>query len=642
MKYIDVKTAAKNWGLTERRITTLCRKERISGARKENGLWLIPDDAAKPQDGRRTKLNNTVTSARLLPLPIGVSDFRKLVDNYYYVDKTLLIKDFLDTRPQVTLFTRPRRFGKTLAMNMLQTFFEISEEDNSRYFKNKKIWDCGREYQKEQGQYPVIFITFKDVKFSTWQKTYEAIQDVISREYRRHIYLLDSPRCNEYDKKYFRSVLEGSATEVGMTRAFQDLSYMLHAHYEKSVVIIIDEYDTPIQQGYSSGYYDQIVGFMRNLFSGAFKDNPCLAFGFLTGILRVAKESIFSGLNNLTIHSILEEKYSSYFGFTSAEVREMAEYYNVTDKYDEICTWYDGYRFGRQDIFNPWSVINYFYNNYTPRAFWQSTGDNSIIRQIVSEADDETAEHLRQLMQGQIISSYVDTSVIYPEIKNNPTTVYSFLLAAGYLKIVQKTDCHDGNAICDIAIPNREIFYVYEKEILSALSDILPQSTVLAVQQAIFQQDIPEFQTQLQKLLLHTISSFDYANEIFYHGLMLGICAVMNHLYYVDSNRESGYGRYDIQLRPLDRTMPGILIELKVIKGSLSEEQTEVQLEQSAHDALDQIDRKKYLTAMKQEGITQFIKIGIAFHKKHVKLVSKTELLPGGPHEHSKINHPQL
>ena len=248
---------------------------------------------------------------------------------------------------------------------------------------------------------------------------------------------------------------------------------MLQKHYNQSAIIIIDEYDTPIQQGYTGGYYEQIIGFMRNLLSGAFKDNSNLAYGFLTGILRVAKESIFSGLNNLTVHSILDDKYSKYFGFTADEVNKMAEYYDVADKYDDICEWYDGYRFGSEDIFNPWSVINYFYNDCTAKAYWQSTGDNSIIRQIVAESDSETADNLRKLLQGEIVSSYVDTSVIYPEIKKNPTTIYSFLLAAGYLKTVKNDDIPDDNFICDIAIPNKEIFYVYEKEILSALSDVI-------------------------------------------------------------------------------------------------------------------------------------------------------------------------
>ncbi len=623
--YIDVKTAAERWGFTEKKITRLCRDGRIEGAIKEGGLWQIPENAEKPMDGRRgkvSKMNNTDK----LPLPIGVSDFKKLVSGYYYVDKTMLIKEFLDARPQVSLFTRPRRFGKTLAMDMIKTYFEISDEDTSKYFKNKKIWSCGTKYRNEQGQYPVIFVTFKDIKYSTWESAFNAIREVIANEYRRHDYLLDSPKCTEYDRNYFNNIISGEITEVTLARAFSMLSFMLKNHHGKSAIIIIDEYDTPIQQGYMADYYTQITGFMRNLFSGAFKDNPYLAYGFLTGILRVAKESIFSGLNNLKVNSVLDKKFSEHFGFTKEEIKEMMSYYDNADKYDEICDWYDGYRFGETDIFNPWSVLNYMDEKCVAKAYWQSTGDNSIIRQIVSDADDETAENLRSLMQGKIVSSYIDTSVIYPEIKSNPFTIYSFLLAAGYLKIVKKDELPDENSFCDVSIPNKEIKFVYEREILSALSDVISQSTVIAIQKAIMTQDIPKLQEHLQKLLITTISSFDYAYENFYHGLMLGICAVMNNLYRVDSNRESGHGRYDIQLCPIhNKKLPGIIIELKIAEKDISESNIDAELDKMANVALNQIDDKQYTVDMKQQGITKFLKIGIAFYKKHIMLKSKTE-----------------
>lgn len=625
MGYMDVKTAADRWKVTERRITTLCRDGRIEGVKKEGGLWLIPDNATKPKDGRRDKYSRAIKTSTKLPLPIGVSDFKELVSGYYYVDKTLMIKEFIDFKPKVSLFTRPRRFGKTLAMDMLKTFFEISDTDTSKYFKNKRIWSCGTKYRCEQGKYPVIFVTFKDIKFATWEQTYTAIREMIANEYLRHEVLLTSDKCNEFEKDYFRKVVDGTITEVSMARAFQELSHMLNKHYGRPAVIIVDEYDTPIQNGYTEGYYEQVTGFMRNLLSGAFKDNANLSYGFLTGILRVAKESIFSGLNNLKVYSILEERYSEYFGFTQDEIRDIMEYYNKTDKYGEICEWYDGYCFGNTEIFNPWSVLNYMDENCQAKAYWQSTGDNSIIRQIVAEADDETADNLRKLMQGQMVSSYVDTSVIYPEIRNNPTTIYSFLLSAGYLKVIKKDELHDGNAICDIAIPNKEIFYVYEKEILSALTNVIPQSTAIAIKQAIIKQDVPGLQDNLQKLLLNSISSFDYAHENFYHGLILGICAIMNDLYRVESNRESGHGRYDIQLSPKDKKMPGIMIELKVLKDGIAETRIDSELEKSARDALAQIEKKQYVTAMKQNGVTHFFKVGVSFYKKHVKLMSEIE-----------------
>ncbi len=623
MRYIDVKTAADRWELTERRITALCRDGRIEGAKKEAGMWLIPDSTEKPKDGRRNKSLRVTKIDAGLPVPIGVSDFKELVSQYYYVDKTLMIKEFIDSKPKVSLFTRPRRFGKTLAMDMLKTFFEISDTDTSKYFTNKKIWSCGEIYRREQGKYPVIFVTFKDIKFATWKETYTAIREIVANEYLRHDVLLMSDKCNEFEKAYFRKVVDGTITEVSMTRAFLELSRMLHKHYGRPAVIIIDEYDTPIQQGYMEGYYGQITAFMRNLLSGAFKDNSNLSYGFLTGILRVAKESIFSSLNNLKVNSILEDRCSEYFGFTKDEIRDITEYYGRTDKYDEISEWYDGYRFGDTDIFNPWSVLNYMDENCTAKAYWQFTGDNSIIRQIVAKADDETADNLRKLMQGQKVSSYVDTSVIYPEIKNDPTTIYSFLLSAGYLKVVKKEELHDGNAICDIAIPNKEITYVYEREILSAFANMFSQSTAIAIRQAIIRQDAPKLQDNLQKLLLNSISSFDYAHENFYHGLILGICAIMNNLYRVDSNRESGHGRYDIQLSPYDKKMPGIIIELKVLKDGIAETRIDRELENSARDALAQIERQQYITAMKQDGITRFFKVGVSFYKKHVKLMSE-------------------
>lgn len=312
------------------------------------------------------------------------------------------------------------------------------------FISGKKIWACGKKYREYQGKYPVIFITFKDIKFNTWEETFDAIKDVFSKETHRHSELRTSDRCDEYDKKIFDRLLSGEVNEVELSAALLNLSRMLHWHYGIAPIIIIDEYDIPVQQGYMRGYYDKVILFMRNLFSGGLKDNKHLSFGFLTGILRVAKESIFSGLNNLTINSVLDNKYSSYFGFTSEEVKEMAEYYGASDKYGEICEWYDGYRFGKTDIFNPWSVINYFNNECEPRAFWQSTA--------------------------------------------------------------------------------------------------------VSIQEAVFSGNNRKLKTLIQTLLTQSVSSFDTAGENFYHGFMLGLCALLGE-YFVSSNRESGDGRYDIQLK---------------------------------------------------------------------------------------------
>lgn len=616
-KNITTKEAAALWNISERRVSVLCREGRISGAVKEGRSWLIPADAEKPTDNR-VKNGAYIKPVRpdRLPLPIGISDYRLASSEYYYIDKTMMIKDFIDERPMVSLFTRPRRFGKTLNMDMIRTFFEKTDEDTSVYFRDKKIWSCGQKYRDYQGKYPVIFVSFKDVKCDTWEEAYELICKIIRKEFERHSELLESSSLSEYDKSYIDKVLNGQAEKTDMTLSFSQLSQMLHQHYDVAPIIIIDEYDIPIQQGYMKGYYDKVILFMRNLFSGGLKDNKHLSYGFLTGILRVAKESIFSGLNNLTINSVLDNKYSSYFGFTPEEVREMATYYGVADKYDEICEWYDGYRFGKSDIFNPWSVINYFNNECEPRAFWQSTGSNDIIGEILAEADKDIYDRLTSLIKGESFPTYIDTGVIYPQIKNNPSTIYSFLLVAGYLKTTKTSLSFNGDFMCEVSLPNKEISYVYNKEILQQLDSIIPQATAIAIQEAIYSGDGGKLKVLIQTLLTHSVSCYDTAKENFYHGFMLGLCALLGGSY-VTSNHESGDGRYDIQLMPKKANLPGIVIELKAEKNC-----SEDALKKLAETALKQIVDKKYDTEMTAKGIKTIYKYGVAFSGKNVEVTT--------------------
>lgn len=559
--------------------------------------------------------DKTVTEDKIkLPLPVGVSDYRLASTEYYYVDKTMMIKDFIDERPMVSLFMRPRRFGKTLNMDMLRTFFEKTNEDTSVYFKDKKIWQCGEKYRAYQGKYPVIFVTFKDIKFNTWKETFDAIRQVFSLEAQSHSELQTSDKCDEYDKKIFEKLLTGEVNEVELSGALLNLSRMLHKHYGIAPIIIVDEYDIPIQQGYMKGYYEEVILFMRNLFSGGFKDNKHLSYGFLTGILRVSKESIFSGLNNLAINSVLDNKYSSYFGFTTEEIHDMTKYYGVEDKYEEICQWYDGYRFGKTEIFNPWSVINYFNNECEPRAFWLSTGSNDIIGEIIAEADSEIYDKLVSLVNGETFTTYIDTSVIYPQIKNNPSSIYSFLLVAGYLKVLKCTTAFNGDYMCEVGLPNKEISFVYHKEILQQLDNIIPLNTAISIQEAIFSGDNIRLKKLIEKLLLQSVSSFDTAGENFYHGFMLGLCALLGE-YFVSSNKESGNGRYDIQLKPTRKGLPGILIELKAEKKCSDD-----QLRKLSESALQQIIDKNYDTELKVAGINNIYKYGVAFSGKKVEI----------------------
>lgn len=612
--YMTTQDAADLWKISTRRISILCKEGRISGAYKDGKQWMIPVYAEKPADNRlRETQRYGRKPMKKLPLPIGISDYRKASSEYYYVDKTLMIRDFIDERPQVSLFTRPRRFGKTLNMDMLRTFFEISDEDTSIYFRNKKIWACGAEYQAYQGKYPVIYVTFKDVKCETWESTYDFISKILRNEFERHSELLESSRLSSFEKKYYIDVLNGRANENDIAMAFLNLSRMLHEHHGTAPIIIIDEYDTPIQQGHMREYYDQIIDFMRALFSGGLKDNPHLSYGFLTGILRVAKESIFSGLNNLKINSILDNRYSEYFGFTPAEVQEMSIYYGVPEKYDEMCEWYDGYRFGNTEIFNPWSVIGYFGNECTPRAFWQSTGSNDIISEVLKLATPETMERLKALMQGEAFVTHIDTGVIYPQIQKNPSSIYSFLLVTGYLKSVKAAQPFGSDYMCEVALPNKEISYVYSKEILSQLENLIPPSAAIAIQEAIYTMDISALQKRLEEFLIQTISYHDAANETFYHGLILGLCAMLDNCYRITSNREAGDGRFDIQMKPLDGKLPGIIIELKAAKDYSQE-----QLNVLAQKALEQIDERGYAKDMDLEAVSVILKYGIAFSGKKV------------------------
>ena len=611
MLYISADEAARKWNISVRRVQQMCKSGEIPGAVKEGRSWVLPEDVQQPV--RKT----LKTSRALLPLPVGISSYVEAVSNYYYVDKTLLIRDFVDTLPKVSLFTRPRRFGKTLNMDMLRVFFEKTEEDTSCWFKDKKIWSCGEAYRKHQGRYPVIFLTFKDVKYSTWENALSDISEIIRMEYSRHAELRESGKCTEYEKSFYAKIISGDAEEVELARSLSVLSAMLHKHAGMPAVIIIDEYDTPIQQGHEAGYYKEVIGFIRNLFSGAFKDNPHLAYGFLTGILRVAKESIFSGMNNLKVNTIMDDRFSAYFGFTENEVEEMLAYYGCPEKMPEAKSWYDGYRFGNSDVFNPWSIINYADEHFFPKTFWQSTGSNAIIGDILKTATPETMESLKKLLQGGQVTTYVDTGVIYPEILHNPSSIYSFLLMTGYLKNEGISPQSDGNYICNVSIPNKEISFVYEKEILTRWGIPETESTAARIQQAFYEQDEAKLAKYIEEYLRQTVSFFDTTDEIFYQGLVLGFIAILNNRYYVRSNRESGDGRFDIQLIPKNSSLPGILMELKVSKDENAD------LRKLAEGALLQIKQNRYETEMISQGIKNIFQYGVAFRKKDVEIILK-------------------
>lgn len=556
------------------------------------------------------------------PLPIGISDYVRAQAEYYYVDKTLLIKEFLDQKSLVSLFTRPRRFGKTLNMDMLRVFFEKSTEDTSVYFTDKMIWKCGEKYTKHQGKYPVIFLTFKDVKFDSWEATIDKIGALLQAEFGRHRELMNSESIAEYEKQYFLKIMNGTTTEVELTSALENLSKMLAEHHGKAPIIIIDEYDTPIQEGYSRNFYEKIIGFMRNFFSGAFKDNKNLSYGFLTGILRIAQESIFSGLNNLVVNSVLDNAYSNFFGFTYPEVYEMLEYYNATDKEKELKEWYDGYIFGNEEIYNPWSVISYIAKGCTPQAYWVNTGKNEILGDVLSVATEDVTRKLYALLQGKRVIARIDPNVVYKSLGEEPENIYSLLLVTGYLKVLKKELQDDGSYLCEVSIPNKEIFAVYKNEILSHLLQIgaIKRTTANKIAESIYANDLRKMQDAITEYIDKTISFYDSGTEGFYHGLLLGLVSLTDTQYKIRSNRESGDGRYDISLIPRNKKYSGIIIELKS-KGGLNE----VELEKLSEIALEQINSKRYSAEMEKDGITNVLKMGIAFSGKKMKIKTQTQ-----------------
>ena len=610
IRYYSSKEVAELLGLSSRRVVGLCNDGKFNGAFQKGRGWKIPETSVNLY--LKTVSGQNI-GEEMLACAVGSTSYIDVVKNSYYVDKTLLIRDLVDDQVPVILFTRPRRFGKTLAMDMLKTFFEKTAEDTSVYFHNKKIWDCGEKYQSLQGTFPVISITFKDAKFTDWPNTLEAIKNVIRDEYMRHEELFTSKHLNAVEHDYLSKMQAGTLSEVEYTRSLLNLARMLEKHHQAKAVILIDEYDTPIQQGHSKGFYNEVITFMRNFMSGGLKDNPSLSFGVLTGILRVSKENLFSGLNNPVVNSVLDEKYSEYFGFTADEVEKMAEYYGKREKMAELREWYDGYRFGKTEIYNPWSVANYFYHNGQVKPYWTNTSDNEIIHEIMASLTPDIADDLFSLLQGESVQASLSMDVIYPRIADGPDSIFSFLLIAGYLKPVNKAVETEFGTFMELALPNKEVRRVYNTEILSWLRGAVDRNVMASLEKALYQNDEVKLRESLRNYMVTCISSFDGAAEGFYHGMMLGLAAGMSSRYLIHSNREAGDGRFDLVLEPKLHSLPGIIFEFKA-------EKNECDLVSTAKKALRQIDEKLYDTDLKSRGITEIVKYGIAFAGKKVEI----------------------
>lgn len=565
-------------------------------------------------------------------LPIGISDFRKVIEeDYYYVDKSLLIKELLDSGSETILLPRPRRFGKTLNLYMLRYFFEKTEEDIGKLFHDLAIWQQGKAYTDKQGQYPVIFLTFKDVKSRDWLECHTKLNRVISEEYQRHRYLLDCERLYADEKMEYMNIIKLTASKDTYENSLKKLSVYLERHYGRKAIILIDEYDSPIQEGYLHGYYDDVIAFMRNMLSGALKDNTSLEQSILTGILRVAKESIFSGLNNLEVGSLLKLEYSTHFGLLEQEVAAMLDYYEVGTDFAEVKTWYNGYVFGDTVIYNPWSIINYaksWKNGLQP--YWVNTSSNDLVRQIITRSGYKVKEELETLLRGGSIRKEVNDNVVFQEIESSSDLLWSFLLLSGYLKTVAKE--RNIRLYCDLEIPNREVMYLFEDIVLKWFQSNLEVDQYDLMLESLLVGDIESFGDIFKEIVLTTFSYFDTSGrhpEKVYHAFVLGILVRLRDTYEVKSNRESGHGRYDVMLIPkgipeenqqskhrLDSNRKGIIIEFKNVRAGET-------LETAADAALKQIVEKRYTSELEMRGIQKILLLGITFAGKEVLIKSQ-------------------
>lgn len=545
-------------------------------------------------------------------MPIGVDDFKELRENYYFIDKTDFIRQLIDDHSKVTLITRPRRFGKTLTMSMLEYFFSIDKKEESKdLFHGLAVEKAGLSYMKHRGIYPVIFISLKDGQSPSWEQMLNFFRLFLRRLYLQYAYLMKADTLDECMKEDYHRIVNRQADQTEMAFALTRLMEMMQAYYGQPVILLLDEYDAPIQYAWDHGYYDQCIGFMRQFLSSALKTNRALDFAVLTGVLRVAKESIFSGLNNLSVCSVLSRKYSNIPGFTPAETAVMAEDLGVEKKLPELRQWYDGYRFGTDDIYNPWSVINYMDNECTPMPYWVHTSGNYILKQLLSHADCLRIKELQGLLDGKTVTVSLNETVMYDQIEKDASALYTLLLTTGYLTIESASPTTYNRY--SLRIPNEEIKQVYSQEILNTIAVGADRNTFDTLFDALFSGQEREFEDQLQQILLRFASTYDTANkESFYHGFMLGISALfLDKQYIVESNRESGYGRFDIAIFPKDTQKAGVILEFKAADRTAS-------LEKQADEALRQIQDRQYEVEFAKREIVSVWKYGIAFCGKQV------------------------
>ena len=545
-------------------------------------------------------------------VPVGIEDFERIInEDYYYVDKTMLIEELLINRAPVTLFTRPRRFGKTLNMSMLKYFFDVkNKEENKKLFENLKIYNS--EYMSEQGKYPVIFISLKDLKADTWEECLNRLKLFIFDLYVEFEYIRE--KMNEWDKRKFEKVLyEKEDADYIMSLKF--LADSLYKYYGEKVIILIDEYDAPIINAFDKGYYNEAINFFQIFYSSALKTNNSLKYGVLTGITRIIKEGIFSGLNNLKVDTILNKKYSEYFGLLESEVIEMLDYFGMKYKIEEVKEWYNGYLFGESEVYNPWSIVNYI-DNGEIKAYWANVSGNTLLENMLDHAGESVYDDLKRFTDGESIEKYISDGTTIKSLLSNDDEIWQLLLYSGYLTKAKNQEKESDSNIYNLKIPNKEIRKYFGNMFLNRFFGTEVKTNILI--KALENGDIKKFEKTLGEIMINMLSHFDLDKEMekIYQVFMIGLVGFLMGKYEIISNDESGYGRYDLAMIPIKSNEKAYLMEFKISK-------TKNEMEKRAQKALKQIDEKKYDTKLKARGIKNILKIGVAFYGKEVKVVFK-------------------
>lgn len=552
---------------------------------------------------------------------IGIQSFDKIRErNSFYIDKTGFIREWWESGDDVTLITRPRRFGKTLNMSMVQEFFSIEYAHRADLFENLDIWK-DEKYRRLQGTYPVISLSFAGVKEKDYQNARKKICQLLTKLYAENAFLLESNLLYETDKAYFRRVCE-NMDDSDASLALSQLCDFLKRYYEKNVIILLDEYDTPMQEAYVNGYWDELVAFTRNIFNSAFKSNPYMERAIMTGITRVSKESIFSDLNNLKVVTTTSDEYATSFGFTQEEVISALDECGYGDMQEQVRAWYDGFVFGQhRDIYNPWSILN-FLDTGKIGTYWANTSSNSLIGKLLKEGSSSIKTNFEQLLKGKNIQYPIDEQIVYEQLTFNEDAIWSLLLASGYLKVLQyePMEVAENDPVYELAITNMEVRRMFRGMVQGWFKSIKTEYNSFI--EALLKGDLDTMNSYMNRIVLQTFSYFDTANDLlgeqperFYHGFVLGLIVELDEEYIISSNRESGFGRYDVALEPKDKTKNAVIIEFKVFNP-----RKEKTLEDTVHTALEQIEEKKYETALITRGIhkERIYKYGFAFEGKNV------------------------